>query len=280
MSATEDVARLYGEEAEATAVARITRASAVPQELNPERPQALVIPADAALALPDLSQWREAPVRKTGVYRPATVEAFLAYVDTQHDAVGSTIWVHPTSGLVTAVIDDNGDEPGYGQHRVQLQLTTTPEWDYWQSIDKQMVSQEAFAEHIEGGLEEIAEPDAADMLEIAQSFHATSSSTFRSSNRLGTGEQRLQYDEEVQATAGKTGDLTVPTVILLAIAPFVGEERYKLTARLRFRLNGGRLTLGYLLDRPESIKRDALEGVSERVAAKFPRTYVGEAPTA
>lgn len=265
-------------ETEAAAVAAITRAAATPAVLDPATPQGLVIPADAQFVLPDLSAWRQAPERKTGVYRPATVEAFLGYVDHQNLPDATTVWVHPTSGLVTAVLDDNGDEPGYGQHRAVLQLNPTPEWLYWEGQDKQMVSQEQFAEHIEGGLEEIVTPDAADMLEIAQSFHAASSAAFRSSTRLATGEQRLQYDEEVKATAGATGELTVPTVILLAIAPFVGEERYKITARLRFRLNGGRLTLGYILDRPESIKRDALEGIAERIAAKFTRTYVGEAP--
>lgn len=267
-------------ETEAAAVAAITRAAATPSPLDPSKPQGLVIPADAQLVLPDLSAWRQAPERKTGVYHPATVEAFIAYVDYQQIADATTVWVHPTSGLVTAVLDDNGGEAGYGQHRAVLQLHPTPEWVYWEAQDKQMVSQELFAEHIEGGLEEIVTPDAAEMLEIAQSFHAASSAAFRSSTRLATGEQRLQYDEEVKATAGATGELTVPTTILLAVAPFVGEERYKITARLRFRLNGGRLTLGYILDRPESVKRDALEGIASRIAAKFTHTYVGEAPLA
>lgn len=266
--------------AEAEAVAGIVRTAAVPAELDPAKPQALVIPADAQLVLPDLSAWRQRPERKTGTYRPATVAAFLEYVDTQHLADASTIWVHPTSGRVEAIIDDSGDEPGYGQHRVVLQLTTTPEWDFWAGQDKEMLSQESFAEHIEGGLEEIVEPDAATMLEIAQSFHATSSAAFRSATRLASGEQQLQYDEEVKASAGAKGELTVPTVILLAIAPFIGEEPYKLTARLRFRLNSGQLRLGYLLDRPDSVKRDALEGVAEKIAEKFDRTYVGEAPGA
>lgn len=266
--------------AEADAIANIVRAGAVPEVLDPSKPQVLVVPADARLEFPDLRAWRQAPERKTGTYRPSTVEAFLDYVETQHMPESSTIWVHPTSGRVEAVIDDNGDEPGYGQHRVVLQLTTTPEWDFWAASDKQMLTQEAFAEHIEGGLEEIVEPDAATMLEIAQSFHASSSATFRASTRLASGEQQLQYDEEVKAAAGASGELTVPTVILLAIAPFIGEDPYRLTARLRFRLNSGQLRLGYLLDRPESVQRDALEGVATKIAAKFNRTFVGEAPAA
>lgn len=259
-------------------VIRVTRAAAIPATLNPDVAQALVIPADAQLVEPDLSAWREAPVRRTGTYRPATVEALIDYVAWLMVKDQTTVWVHPTSGKVEAVFDDNGVDPGYRQHRALLQLQPTPEWTYWAENDTKMMGQEEFAEHIEGGLEEIATPDAADMLEIAQSFHASKEASFRQSNRLTSGEQRLQYDETIQASAGKTGDLTVPTVILLAVAPFYGEDRYKVTARLRFRLSGGKLTLGYMLDRPESVKRDALEGIAERLSEKFERTFVGEAP--
>lgn len=263
---------------DAATVVEVTRAAAVPAILNADAPTGLVIPADAKLELPDLSAWREAPIRRTGIYRPATVEALIDYVTWQEVPEQTTVWVHPTSGKVEAILDDNGADPGYRQHRALLQLEPTPEWKYWAEKDGKMMGQEEFAEHIEAGLEEISTPDAADMLEIAQSFHASKEASFRQSNRLTSGEQRLQYDETLTASAGKTGDLTVPTVILLAVAPFYGEDRYKVTARLRFRLSGGKLTLGYLLDRPESVKRDALEGIAERISEKFTRTFVGEAP--
>lgn len=263
---------------DAAVIVDVTREACDPSTLDPTVPQAFVIPTDAKLEIPDLSAWREAPVRETGIYRPASVEAFTQYVTWQDVPNQTTVWVHPTSGKVEAVFDDNGVEPGYRQHRALLQLSPTPEWLYWTNKDGDMLGQEAFAEHIEGGLEEIATPDGADMLEIAQNFHASKEGTFRQSTRLASGEQRLQYDETIAATAGKTGELTVPTVILLAIAPFYGEDRYKLTARLRFRLSGGKLTLGYVLDRPESIQRDALEGIAERLADTFDRVFVGEAP--
>lgn len=252
------------------------RQTNVPHVLDPDVPQLVIVPAGAIPTMPDLEKWRAAPTRRTGTYRPATVEAFSAVTELYaNDA--TTVWVHPTSGRVVAVFDDNAaEDPGWGQHRADLQLRATPEWLYWANADKTMLGQEAFAEHIEGGLEEIVTPDAADLLEIAQSFHATKDSTFRSQTRLASGETQFQYDEQLQATAGAKGDLTVPTVILLAIAPFIGEDRYKITARLRFRLSSGRLTIGYFLDRPESVLQDALEGVASRLASAFPRTFVGE----
>ncbi len=262
------------------AVIQAARETAVPYQVaDPDQPLVFIVPEGATAQVPDMKWWRDAPTRATGTYHPATVEAFASYVE-RFASEALTVWVHPTSGRIVGVIDDNDPEgPGWGEHRADLRLATTPEWDYWIGNDGLMMSQEQFAEHIEGGLDEISQPDAATMLEIAQSFHATSSAAFRSSTRLHSGEQRLQYDEEITAAAGSAGDLTVPTAIELAVAPFVGEDPYKVAARLRFRLHAGKLTIGYKLNRPDAVKRDALERIAARLAGKFPQTYVGEPST-
>lgn len=260
---------------DAAAIIEVAQTASGPRELNPDIPQALIVPAGSQLALPDLRAWRDHPTRRTGLYRPATVEAFAALGKLYADD-STTVWVHPTNGDVVAVFDDNPSvNPGWREHRALLQLQNTPEWLYWVAKDGQMMSQGDFAEHIEGGLEEIARPDAADVLEMAQSFHASHEASFRSQQRLASGEVQFLYDETIKATAGATGQLTVPTTILLAIAPFIAEAREQITARLRFRLSSGKLTLGYILDRPDSVLQAALEGVAERLAADFPRVFVG-----
>lgn len=265
---------------DAAAIIQVAQEASVPNELDPDKPLGIVVPAGAELVVPDLSAWRDSPSRKTGFYKPATVEAFSQYVEEHLNEDASTVWVHPTSGKVVAVLDDHHPEdPGWREWHVDLQLAFTAEWLYWVGQDRKMLSQVDFAEHIEGGLEEIAVPDGADLLEIAQTFHMTSSANFRSSIRLSTGQQQFQYDEDGQATAGLTGQLAVPTQIMLVVAPFFGEEPSRINARLRFRLNSGKLTLGYMLDRPDVIVRDALEKVAETLSEKFPHTYVGEAPT-
>lgn len=270
------VAAGNGDEA---AVIDVATRAAVPNVLDPDKPLGIVLPIGSALVQPDLSAWREQPTRKTGIYRPATVEAFADYVG-HHLNDDTTVWVHPTSGKVVAVIDDNGaGDPAWGEHRAELQLAKTEEWKYWVEKDKHMMSQVEFAEHIEGGLDDIAVPDGADLLEIAQTFHMTKGVTFRSSTRLSTGQQQFQYDEESKASAGVSGQLTIPTNIVLAIAPFFGEKPSRVGARLRFRLSDGHLKLSYLLDRPDVIVRDALEVVAETLSEKFPLTYVGDAPS-
>lgn len=261
---------------DAQAIIDAARETARPVELDPEKPLAFVLPDDATLETPDLREWRSRPFRKQGIYMPATVDSFVDYVNAHLDDDDTTIWVHPTSGRIEALLNDNAlGHPGWGDHRALLRLEPTPEWLYWIEKDHCLLSQEQFAEHIEGGLNEIEEPPAADMLEIAQSFHATSGATFRSSVRLSSGEQQLQYDREVQATAGARGDMTVPTMFLLAISPFVGEDPYKLAARLRFRVGGGKLQLGYWLDRPDRVQRDAIEQIADRLRGEFAKVYIG-----
>lgn len=271
MSAEETTPR-----SEADAVAELAFAAAQPSPLDADAPQAIVVPAGATVVFPDLSLWRDQPIRAVGVYRPATVESFIQYVGVHASTENTTVWVHPTDGRVEAVLDDNGISNGYGQHRAVLELARTPEWTYWTRHDGALMSQVDFAELIEGGLQQIEQPDAADLLELAQSFHATNQVTFRSSVRLASGEQQLQYDEELQASAGKTGQLTVPTTIVLVLAPFLGEPEVQLAARFRFRVTSGRLMLGYKLDQPEKVTKYALEAVAERLRAAFQQVYFGQ----
>lgn len=263
---------------DAAAIIEAAQTAVEPVEVDPNKVYSVVAPAGATVHLLDLSRWADAPARKTGTYRPQTVQAFIDYAKA-HVTDATTVWVHPTNGQIGAVIDDHaGEGPDWREHLVTLALGTTPEWDYWLAKDGAMMSQAEFAEHIEGGLNEIQEPAAADVLEIAQSFHASVGSTFRSSIRLTSGEQKLQYDEEVSASAGTAGELTVPTEIVIAVAPFIGEDAYRVKAWLRFRLRAGQLTIGYKLDRPESHQRDALQKIAERLAEQFPQTYVGQPP--
>jgi uncharacterized protein YfdQ (DUF2303 family) len=224
----------------------------------------------------DLEKFRGQPDRARGTYKPATVEAFIDYVEEHVDKEKTTVWVHPTEGKIQAILDDNAsNETAWGDHRALLELIVTPEWEFWLANDGELLSQQAFAEKIEDGVREIIKPDAAEMLEIAQSIQATTDVAFRSKIEIHSGEVQMAYDEKTQATAGKAGQLTVPQTFDLAISPFVGEDPYKITARLRYRAEGGTLRIGYRLDQPERAVRDVLEGIAKTVGEKFDRVYMG-----
>lgn len=251
-------------------------ASVFPHLIDPDQRYTVVVPDGGTLEVVDLDGKRDAPRRTKGTYTVSNVDSFIALAKGQASDA-TTVWVNEAARTVTAVINDaTSAAPAWADHRVVLALALTPEWEHWTRGDGNLMDQQAFAEHIEDGLSEIREPDAATMLEIAQSFHASTNAEFRSAQRLSNGQVQVQYDEEIKASAGQKGELEVPQKILLGIAPFVGEEPYAVDARLRYRLGGGKLRLGYKLDHPERALRDAIELIAEKLRGEFDRVYVGK----
>lgn len=261
------------------AIIETAQEAAEPKKLDLDEASlySVLVPAGARHELVDTEKYLPAPLRARGTYRPATVEAFIDYAKRHADEEQTTIWVHPTAGKVRAVLDDNApDGPARREHTAALDLLIAPEWTHWLSKDGRLGSQEEFAEHLEDGIAQIVEPAAADMLEIAQSFHASQSASIRSATRLQSGQVSVVYDEEIKASAGQSGQMEIPTEFELAIPPFVGEEPYAVTARLRYRLNSGQLRIGYRLEQPDAVVRDALSKIAEKLEGEFEHVYMGE----
>lgn len=223
-------------------------------------------------------EFTDAPLRAMSTYKPATVAAFVGLVERHIDENETTIWAHPTSGRFVAVFNDHGTlGPAWRDHRANLQLIVPPEWSQWLASDGKLLDQIAFAEFVEDHLAEIVEPDGATMLEIAQSFHATTKATFRSAQRLKDGRVQVQYDEEVTAHAGESGKLEIPAEFKVALRPFIGEAACKLTALLRYRQGNGKLQLGFKLQRPDEAVRIVLDGIVGQLEERFPGVvFVGE----
>jgi len=260
-------------------VAEMAFAGQVPEVLEPGNLYSWVTPSGARVAEVDTEGLLPAPRRKKGTYQVETVEALSAYAREHQDPERTTVWVAEAGDMVTAVFNDNGPtEPGWGDHRAVLSLRLTDEWLHWTRLNDQLVSQEQFAQHVEDGLPEIVEPDGADLLELAQHFYATTAASFRSVQRLRDGSVKASYDEEVTASAGHSGEMEIPGTFRLAVAPYLGEETYDLTARLRYRLDRGKLSIGYRLLRPDDVRRAALADIRRRLGEELPRVYAGSAP--
>lgn len=266
---------------DARAVIDTAMAAAGPAALDSAKRASVVVPDGARLEVIDALAPRPThdprPGRKAGTYQTDTVESFAALV-TEHVVPATTIWIDQDARRIVAVLNDHeggAGTPEWGDHRVLLKLAHTPEWQHWAGLDGKLVGQVEFAEHIEDGVGEIVTPAAADMLEIAQSIHAHTQASFRSANRLQDGQVQVAYDEAVDASAGKSGDLKIPSEFELAIAPFVGGQPYKVTARLRYRVGGGQLKIGYKLDRPHLVVLDALGEIASGLAEKFDRVFHG-----
>lgn len=229
----------------------------------------------------DLEQYRDIPDRATGRVTLRDAGSFTTYVQRHIDPRSTTIWADIASASITAVINDHDqhaepvdgvaqgeDLPGWGDHRAKLELLASLDWKHWLAADGKYMTQDQFAEHLEDGAEAITSPSPAEMLEVAQTFHATSGVNFESSKRL-SGDIEFAYSETTGARAGERGRLEVPQIFELALAPFDGGEVYPLAARFRYRLANGGLSLGYRLIRPDRVRQLAFDELIETIGTQL-----------
>lgn len=226
---------------------------------------AVVVPDGNSLELIEvesyLAPYKDHPRRKTGRISLTTAASLTQYVNT-HKVAGSEIFADWRRRQAVAVLDDHAEtDAGWGEHRATLTLVATPEWKRWDERDGLWMNQAEFAEHITDTAADVVAPDTADLLEMAETFSASKSVQFKSGHRLKDGQRQLTYVENIDASSGTHGDVTIPDTILLKLAPFDGADAVEIGARVRYRIDGGNLRIGYVLDRPDLVLRGAFDQV-------------------
>ncbi|HEY3718322.1 MAG TPA: DUF2303 family protein [Jatrophihabitantaceae bacterium] len=237
----------------------------------------------------------ERPRAKTGHVTVDDAGSFVLYVDRHKDEFGTTLWADIDRGLVVAVFDDHeqtsdvppdasapspSGRPGHGRHRATLTLKQTEDWAHWANADGKAMAQGVFAEHIEDGAHNVTDPDAATMLEIAQTLHAKTGIAFKSGVRLSSGQTQLQWEEETTAKAGVAGDLEVPTVFTLSLQPFEGSQVYDIEARFRYRPTQQGAVLSYKLKTPNQVKKLAFDDLTHEIAERLTLPVMAGKPRA
>jgi len=200
-------------------------------------------------------------------------DSFTEYL-AKHSLTETEVWADINKDSITAVINAHSAAPdpddegtaGWGDHRATLQLVTTQDWRDWTGNNGKLVGQQEFAEFVEQHLPNFLRPSAADMLELAQTIKGHTKVSFESSKRVKSGETAIEWREDTTAAAGKKGTLEIPDTIDLGMQVYEGGVPYKLTARFRYRIGGGTLLLGYVLERAGDVKRDAFGQVVGQVA--------------
>lgn len=252
---------------ETAAAVAAGRLAGNPQPLD-DRFFTVLVPGNAKLETIDLEELGDRlaafPRRKTGTRHVQDAASFVGYLS-KHGTTDSEVWADPSNyglvGVVNADRKGGHDTAGHGDHRVILELLHTDEWKRWVGASGKWMDQQTFAEHIEDNAVDIVDPDSATMLEIAQHFHASTSAQFERGERLDNGLVNLKYKETLNASAGQTGDLDIPTAFVVSIAPFHTADRAPVTARFRYRIRQGTLSLSYALLRPEDVARKVYDDI-------------------
>lgn len=245
----------------------------------------------------DIERYEDAPYAPRGTVRVHNSDGFVLAFNrrrTIFDALSAddeptgagrgphAVYADEDAMALVAILNDHyEDQAGWRDDRIALELRRRPEWEEWKAKDGSMFTQEEFAAFIEDHLAEIVRPEAAVMLDIAQTFQADIEGGFKQATRLQSGAVQFRYEETIGAKAGTGGTIDIPEELGLEVVPFFGGPKYGLTARFRFTLRAGDLRLGYKLNRPGDVERAAFTNVVDAVATELGiKTIAGIAPGA
>lgn len=233
---------------------------------------------DVLIDTHDLERFAANPTRSRGNRAALTADGFTDLVK-RFGYEGTTVYANVDSCSLVAVLNDDYEDPGWRDDRVTFTPTPTPEWKHW-TEHQGLTEQGKFAEVIEAGETEIRTPSATIMLQIAETFHASTQAKFKQAGRLKDGRVQLVYEEDIDAAAGE-GLVAIPDVFVIEVRPFYGAEPVSVECRLRYRLDRGELKIGYFIHRPAEILRESFIGdVKAQVAEQVPYPVVDAHPPA
>jgi uncharacterized protein YfdQ (DUF2303 family) len=225
---------------------------------------------DGMAVLIDYEKQLPAPARGRGTVHAHSLDAVGVLVGQYRTATGRTVtYADHERKVLTTVLDDHlgSDSPGWQQWRIVYQLKRTPAWEAWRAMSGNYRTQAVFAEFIEDHVHEITDPDAGDLFELAQTFHAAVNTEIRSARRLSDGRTNLVYSEDVVATGGT--NIEIPARISFRVPMFEGAGAEDLTARFRWRRQGTEIVFGLVIDRPDEREREAFDDIIGTADERF-----------
>lgn len=217
----------------------------------------------------DIEQARDEPYRKRGTTTLKSLDSLIQHAKDQGCDPTGYIYANPDDRIIVAVYNDHkhGDHPGWRDHRASYKAEYTPEFATWlgQNGHERARDQVGFAEFIEANIADLG-GNGTELLTVATTLQANTGIDFKAARRLDNGQTQLQYVETINATAGADGNITIPQKFDLALRIFKNGDRYKIVARLKYRLLSGGVKFWYELDRPELAVEAAFAGYVERVS--------------
>lgn len=220
----------------------------------------------------DLEFLMHAPRRIRAAVTTHDTKTFAEYFNL-YKAPPSRIFANRDEFHIVGLLDyhEAGGDPAWCSHKVTYTAPRSPEWVIWTGKHGRQMSQPEFATFIENNVDDIQQPadeptmpTGADMLEIARNLQAKKAVNFSSAIRLANGEQEFTYAEEIQGSSSK-GKLKVPERFVLGIPVFLNDQPYRVEARLRYRINEGKLILWYDLFRHPQLEVDAFNKIIDVV---------------
>jgi uncharacterized protein YfdQ (DUF2303 family) len=201
------------------------------------------------------------PKRRTGTVQLGDLSSFNVYVADQGESHDTYIYADPDARTLTAVLnehDKDHTDAGWRDFRAVFKAELSREFTTWMQFNKKPMEQEDFAIFLEDNIADVVEPSGEQLLQIALTLQAKTEVNFSSHKRLDNGQIQFAYSETVDARAG-TGMIEIPREFTIGLRLFKNGDGYKVRARLKYRLGGGKLKFWYELDRAENAIEDAFQ---------------------
>lgn len=224
---------------------------ALPVAQAPERPKALVKLRDAASFIRFFKDHSE---RRSRVYATMEPARFLAVFDEFDDNEGEGM----------------AGQADWREFRAVFEVPASREWNLWMAANRKQMSQVGFAEFLQDNLPDVITPDGTTLLEMALNFEAAQTGTFVATQRLQNGSHNLQWKADNNAG----GTVQLPELIVLSIPVFENEEPSEITARLRYRVKEGTLSIWYEMVRPHKVLEAAFRATWARIAEEAAATIL------
>jgi len=214
-----------------------------------------------------LHPYLPSPLRVQQTVQMLTAADFAAYWERfKNDS--SVIFADERSATYKAIIDyhSTGGQPQWCEHTATYACPHSPEFKIWRDADGKQMGQPQFAEFIEDNYPDVTNPAHATMLEMSSNLQAKKSVNFAQATRLDNGQTQLTYQEQVSGTVEtKGGSMKVPETFEITIPVFLGGAPAKINARLRYRINDGKLVMWYQLHRPAKVVEEAVRQVTATI---------------
>lgn len=238
-----------------------------------------------------IDEYATQPERRAGTATLRDLASFIAHVN-RFKSADSSIFAdpNPVRPSLTAVFDYHPGGPdvtaaAFGRHRSVYAAPVSEEWKAWIGINGKPLAQGEFAAFLEDHVTEVLVADESDeqlkafadlvggrfanatqLLALSRGLQVNVDTQVREVVTLSSGEIDIKYAE--QHRDGEGQPIKVANLFVIAIPVFYGGATYRIPARLRYRVQGGRITWSVHLVRVDRVFDDAFHGAIAEVQTK------------
>lgn len=255
-----------------TVIERLTAAAQTPRVPGATRQIVLVpigyekqeIPALHELPMPD-------HIRQNAVV--IELASFIAYVKQFKTHTTRIFGSNRVGGAsFKALLDyhEGGKEakPGRCMHAVDYSPEYSDEFAGWLAQNGKLLSQEAFLDHLRKWGFVVTSHTEADLIEMASSLELKMNGQFASRIERTLGGRQLTWNETVEGSGQSQGQqVKVPDHLTLKLPIFLGGREYEVKVELLYRVQGGRLSIAWEMQRIQKVIFDAVKDLVKDVEA-------------